>query len=485
MCFKYACGWGIILGVLMTISGGMCHNTFAMGKRPQTGKGVQESSTDDLRRLNEEMVQQKNIEKQKRDVLVDMYIKKGKELLQETRYEEALQAFNEALNADPSDKVARKYSQDVKNRIAAAKEKAEKETAQALINARKAEEHLKTQQKDEVTERLREKLGEAIRQGRAGNIDRGLEIARDVLGEDPNNSEAKTVVSWLENKRVNTELDSASAKKEASEKVRLVEVDEAYQVKKEPKNVAEDSHEEVSVPSSALEEKLQQVLQKVEFENAGFDEVIKKLHDMSGVNFVIDQSAFLMSAVVPALPGMEAAIAAAGGVAGAVTPGATPAGYPGPAGTPIGAPGPVSPGPGAPMGAYPPGTPGAAPVAGYPGGLMGGTAGTAVNVQIVAVYPKVSVLLENVTVQQALEAILRSTGLKYQLKENIILITNREEVVTELYHIRKGFGEYHKTLRPPIYPLPVGQVTATGGGGGTSGTGTGGTSSTTGGGVTY
>ncbi|MBI2432633.1 MAG: hypothetical protein HYV26_07170 [Candidatus Hydrogenedentes bacterium] len=440
----------------------------------------------------------------------DEYFRRGVALFKRELYLEALSEFNRALALQPDHAEARAFQ-------ARAQAKLDLGTVSAapvptasieIVDPESIAPGTATPQltAEEIKrERVKELLGYAQRYMEAQKFTTAVDIYNNVLLIDPNNDEARQGLyqaslgaskQSIEETERDVSLDKQTIRRYTEDAKRLPEGADATGIKQFRFTVPEIEEEYVAPEEKSPIEKTLESPVNIEFEKIHISEIVTFIADSWDVNVVIDQRAVMPPPEAQTQTGPGAAP-----VAGA---------FPGAPGAFPGAPG------AAPFaGAAPrrstgsarrsedddggggfgnlggnfqaqgfPGAPGAAGAFGAPGAGFG-TAGQAGQFSVADyVYGPRSdgmvpyIKLQDVTLQEALKALLRPLGLDYSVQPGFIWISKPEiirresfeEMDTRYYELRNAGSEtlFKIVLRNPL------PVTSGGGGGGFGGGGRGG-----------
>lgn len=243
-------------------------------------------SLEDHIMAEEMMVAEKKIEREKEEALIQHFYGEGKRLLDAGDYDGAIEQFSRILEIDPKHRSAKS-------------------------DMKKAKKYMMDQIKESSPQEMARRL---LRSGRikyaSGDYDGALDDFDSALVLDVENTD---ITEWIKrtNRRklieetedrkfdLTKDIEVATRKKEAHEKLAMLEVEEAYlpPVKKERKPV---EIEELYSPEDEREEKARQALLKklqekmvpaVSLTDADLRDVIRQLMEITGVTIVIDEGA--------------------------------------------------------------------------------------------------------------------------------------------------------------------------------------------------
>ena len=428
----------------------------------------------------------------------ETYFRRGVGLYKKELYREALTEFNRALALDPNHKEAQVYQQKCNAQLQlSVGEKTENtpppafETFQPTQPGEMPEKTAEELKK----ERVQKLLSDAQRYMEAQKFDIAVEIYNNILLIDPKNDMAREGLhqatiklhqeSVKESERKVSE-DRARIRDFIEKQKQLPEGADARGIKPYKFTVPEIEEETAPVTKVSEIEKSLDSIVSIEFEDIHISEITTFISDSYGVNIVIDNRA-----VEP--PSKQQPQQAAGQPA---QPGALgmPPGVPG---QPYGAPGGMRPpmaGPGAAPGGI--GLRGGGPGgSGTPGGLQGGGLGAPLGVagqqQGYAVSPDVYygtksngivpyISLKDVTLREALKALLRPLGLDFSVQPGFVWISKPEIIRQESFEaLETRFYEMRNVGSDRLFKLvlrnPFGGVGGMGGmyGGGMYGGGMG------------
>ncbi|NLF59208.1 MAG: tetratricopeptide repeat protein, partial [Candidatus Hydrogenedens sp.] len=386
----------------------------------------------------------------------ELYYRRGVELYKQDLYREALTEFNRALALEPDHAEARKFQ-----------EKANAQLQQSLVGMGAAAapafdaidpETIRQQgetvqlSSDEIRrERIEKLLSDAVRYMEAGRFPVAVEIYSSVLLIDPTNPTAKeglhkaTIAAHkqdIENSGKGVNEDRAMIQNFIESSKRLPEGADARGIKPYRFSVPQIEEETVQEKEKTEMEKLLESPVSIEFEDIHINEIATFISDSWDVNIVIDNRA-VEPPVKPQPQQQTPGAAAPGAFPGA--PGAAP--FPG--GVPM-APQPVYGAPqfGAPQ--QPQGLRGAG-VPGQPGFQAAGQYGpgqdTTYGTKSSGVVPYIN--LKNVSLREALQALLRPLGLDYSVQPGFIWISKPdiirresfEKIETRYYELRNAGSE--------------------------------------------
>ena len=251
---------------------------------------------DDAKKAEELMVTEKKIEEEKEKALIEHFYNEGKRLIEEGSYAGAIEQFARILEIDPKHRKA-------KSGIKKAKQKMRKEKIEASPKA------------------MARKLLKSGRKKYAGkDFDEAIEDFQAALVLDYTN---KDVLEWIKRARrrkgleeaeqrkrdIVRETEVATGRKEAHEKLAMLEVEKAYLPPEKPERRPVEIEELVS-PEEAMEEKARQELLKklkkkmvpaVSLTDADIRDVIRQLMEITNVTIVIDEGALAKAAGVQPL----------------------------------------------------------------------------------------------------------------------------------------------------------------------------------------
>jgi tetratricopeptide (TPR) repeat protein len=248
-------------------------------------------SIDDARKVEDLIVTEKEIEKEKEKALVEHFYEEGRNLLEEGDYEGSVDRFSRVLEIDPEHRGARRYLKTVKKKMI---------------------EERRLGSPDAMAKRL-------FRSGKikysAGDYEDALEDLQDALVLDYDNEDT---LEWIKRTRRRISLEEvkteerdlkrqtkvATRRKEAQEKAAMLEVEEAYLPPKKPERKPLEI-EELMSPEEARQEKarkelLERLQEKtvpaVSLTEADIRDVIRQLMEVTGVTIVIDEGALAEAA---------------------------------------------------------------------------------------------------------------------------------------------------------------------------------------------
>lgn len=135
---------------------------------------------------------EKKIEIQRREHIQDL-VKRGKEYYRDEDYKSALELFNEVLNLDPENKIARDYV----NKIAKIKE----ERLRKIVTDKEKAIHEQEFVSEEVEEKITVLLEEAISAYEGGDLDYARSLCDLVLKLAPDNETAQQYLERIEEKK--------------------------------------------------------------------------------------------------------------------------------------------------------------------------------------------------------------------------------------------------------------------------------------------
>ncbi|HOK89493.1 MAG TPA: tetratricopeptide repeat protein, partial [Candidatus Hydrogenedentes bacterium] len=402
----------------------------------------------------------------------EQYYRRGVELYKQDLYREALTEFNRALAINPNHEEARRFQEKANARLqeslagvsgpAPAFETIDPDTI------RKQGETIPPNADEVKRERIRNLLDTAARYMEAERFKVAVEIYSNVLLIDPNNPEAKeglhkaTLGARAQNvaeEEKGIQQDRAMIREYIEKSKRLPEGADATGIKPYRFSVPEiEEKTEQTKEKSVIETVLESPV-SIEFEDIHLSEVVNFITDSWDINIVIDNRAVEPPAKAQPPQGGQPA----GGVPGA--PG-MPGAFPGAPGAP-GVPGAF---PGAP-GAFPaagarPGAPGAAPAFGAQrpgapayGNQQPGTQGMT-SASYDAVYgPKSSgiipyINMKNVSLGEALKAMLRPLGLDYAVQPGFLWISKPEIIRRETFEkLETRYYELRNAGSETLYKL--------------------------------
>ena len=422
----------------------------------------------------------------------ETYFRRGVGLYKKELYREALTEFNRALALNPNHKEAQVYQQKCNAQLQLSVGEQTGSTPPPAFETfqptqpgempEKTAEELKK-------ERVQKLLSDAKRYMEAKKFDIAVEIYNNILLIDPKNDMAREGLhqatiklhqeSVKESERKVSE-DRARIRDFIEKQKQLPEGADARGIKPYKFTVPDIEEETAPVTKVSEIEKSLDSIVSIEFEDIHISEITTFISDSYGVNIVIDNRA-----VEP--PSKQQPQQAAGQPA---QPGAMgmPPGVPG---QPYGAPGGMRPpmaGPGAaPGGIGLRGGPG-----GAPGGLQGGGLGAPLGApgqQGYAVSPDVYygtksngivpyISLKDVTLREALKALLRPLGLDFSVQPGFVWISKPEIIRQESFEaLETRFYEMRNVGSDRLFKLvlrnPFGGVGGMGGMGGMYGGGMG------------
>lgn len=408
--------------------------------------------------------------------------RRGVALYKKELYREALTEFNRALALDPNHKEAQIFKQKCETQLQisqAEKRETPAPTFETFQPTQPGEMPEKTAE-ELKRERVKKLLSDAKRYMEAQKFDIALEIYNNVLLIDPKNGEAREGLHQA-TIRLHEQSVKESEKKVAEDRAKirdfiekqktLPEGADARGIKPYKFTIPEIEEETAPITKVSELEKALDSIVSIEFEDIHISEITQFISDSYGVNIVIDNRA-----VEP--PKKQQAQQATGQPA-----------QPGVLGAPTGIPG--QPGfgpPGAPRPAV--GAPGAAGVGlrpGVGGGLQGGgfgagvgapgttPTGTGYGLSPEAYYgPKSDgivpyISLKDVTLRDALKALLRPLGLDFSVQPGFIWISKPEIIRQESFEpLETRFYELRNVGADILFKLvlrnPFGGVGGFGGG---------------------
>ena len=469
-------------------------------------KGEKESKK--ITELQQDIIQFEKGQKKK------AYTDKGKSYYDQGKYEEALVEFNKILTIEPNDKDAIAYIEKTQLATEKSKDIADRrETLTRIEQVRKYRENAKSYYRgkryDDAINELKKilaidptdtdaieymelmeemklfgaKIGEAerledmVNKGkqylRDKDYDKAIEIWKQVLKEKADYPGIEVLIAQAEFAKTKGEQKVVGEKQKTEKEKKLLEIDEAYVpviggVKEEKKEKTAEDEELLAIEEITKKAKEKKI--SLEFTDADLRSVVLFLSKQSGINMMFDEAIFET--------GVAQTVGATG--AGGTTSGATGSGGSGTYGPsgPIYGPGSF---PGTTSGASPSG--GATPGASGPGGAVGGP--TAASSIPVRTY-NVTVSLRDMSLLDALSLILRSRGLDYEIRPNVIWISTRDRIVnialetleTRVFDIQFG-GPIRGQLRPQplkLETITFGETQGSGGGSGGGGGSSGGSS---------
>ncbi len=410
----------------------------------------------------------------------ETYFRRGVGLYKKELYREALTEFNRALALDPNHKDAQVYQQKCNAQLQlSVGEKTEItpppafETFQPTQPGEMPEKTAEELKK----ERVQKLLSDAQRYMEAQKFDIAVEIYNNVLLIDPKNDMAREGLHQATIK-LHQQSVKESEKKVSEDRARirdfiekqkqLPEGADARGIKPYKFTVPEIEEEFAPVTKVSELEKALDSIVSIEFEDIHISEITSFISDSYGVNIVIDNRA-----VEP--PVKQQAQQTAGAPA---QPGAM--GMPGAPGQPLGAPGAMRPpmaGPGAAPGVGLRPAPGMAP-GGFQGGGLGtpgvpGQTGYGVSPDVYygtksnGIVPYIS--LKDVTLREALKALLRPLGLDFSVQPGFVWISKPEIIRQESFEaLETRFYEMRNVGADRLFKLvlrnPFGGVGGMGGG---------------------
>ncbi|MGC9054307.1 MAG: tetratricopeptide repeat protein, partial [Candidatus Hydrogenedens sp.] len=413
----------------------------------------------------------------------ETYFRRGVGLYKKELYREALTEFNRALALDPNHKEAQVYQQKCNAQLQLSiGEKKEMTPLPAFETFQPAQpgEMPEKNAEELKKERVQKLLSDAQRYMEAQKFDIAVEIYNNILLIDPKNDTAREGLHQATIK-LHQESVKESERKVSEDRARVREfIEKSKQIPEgadargiKPYKFTVPEIEEETAPVtkvSEIEKSLDSIV-SIEFEDIHISEITTFISDSYGVNIVIDNRA-----VEP--PSKQQPQQTPGQPA---QPGAM--GMPGAPGQPFGAPGGVRPpmaGPGvAPGGIGLRGGPGGAP----PGGLQGGGLGAPLGApgqQGYAVSPDVYygtksngivpyISLKDVTLREALKALLRPLGLDFSVQPGFVWISKPEIIRQETFEaLETRFYEMRNVGSDRLFKLvlrnPFGGVGGVGGG---------------------
>ena len=396
------------------------------------------------------------------------YLRRGVELYKKDLYREALTEFNRALALDPSLESARSFQEKTNAKLAqtmavgAASEAppAFQTVEPAALRATQGTMELSA---DEIRrDRVRELLGFGAQYMEAEKYATAVEIYSNVLLIDPENAEAKELLHKatigahklaVNESETGVVEDRERIRNFIESSKRLPEGSDARGIKPFRFSVPDIEEVRQDVEEKSPIELILESPVSVEFEDIHISEIVDFIADSWDVNIVIDNR------VVEPPPRVQPVQAAQPGVPGA--PGAMPPGMPGaPAPAPF-------PQPGAAPGPRPAG-PGAAPGTGMQTVGVDEVYGEKTDGRV----PYIN--MKNVSLAEALQALLRPLGLDYSVQPGFIWITRPsiirkesfEKLETRYYELRNAGSE---TLFKVVLRNTFGGIASSGGMGGYGG----------------
>ena len=416
----------------------------------------------------------------------ETYFRRGVGLYKKELYREALTEFNRALALDPNHEEAQVYQQKCNAQLQlSVGEKTETAPPPAFETFQPTQPgEMPEKTADELKkERVQKLLSDAQRYMEAQKFDIAVEIYNNILLIDPKNDIAREGLhqatiklhqqSIKDSERKVTE-DRARIKDFIEKQKQLPEGADARGIKPYKFTVPEIEEELAPVTKVSELEKALDSIVSIEFEDIHISEITTFISDSYGVNIVIDNRA-----VEP--PTKQQPQQAGGQPA---QPGAM--GMPGAPGQPFGAPGGMRPpmaGPGAGPGGVGLRTgPGVGPGGGLQGGGLGAPYGTVpgqtgIGVSSDVYYGTKSdgivpyISLKDVTLREALKALLRPLGLDFSVQPGFVWISKPEIIRQESFEsLETRFYEMRNVGADRLFKLvlrnPFGGVGGMGGMGG-------------------
>ena len=405
----------------------------------------------------------------------EQYYRRGVELYKQDLYREALTEFNRALAINPNHEEARRFQEKANARLqeslagvsgaAPAFETIDPDTI------RKQGETIPPNADEVKRERIRNLLDTAARYMEAERYKVAVEIYSNVLLIDPNNPEAKeglhkaTLGARAQNvaeEEKGIQQDRAMIREYIEKSKRLPEGADATGIKPYKFSVPEIEEKiEETKEKSTMETVLESPV-SIEFEDIHLSEVVNFISDSWDINIVIDNRAVEPPAKAqppqggqpaggaPGAPGMPGAFPGAPGAPG--MPGA----FPGAVGAP-GAPG-AFPAAGARPGAAPafgaqrPGTPGYGPQQPGAQGTVGASYDAVYGPKSSGIIPYIN--MKNVSLGEALKAILRPLGLDYAIQPGFLWISKPEIIRRETFEkLETRYYELRNAGSETLYKL--------------------------------
>ena len=480
----------VLLGVMV----GICLTVFSSAAQDvteaQTVSGVNENQQASIPENTVEVIPLESLSPSSENTVIDQvsdqviaiseaeeYLRRGVELYKKDLYREALTEFNRALALDPSLESARSFQEKTNAKLAqTVGVTAAADAAPTFLTvdpaALRATEGKMDLSADEIRrDRVRELLGFGVQYMEAERYATAVEIYSNVLLIDPENSEAKEMLHKATigaHKQAVTESEAGVM--EDRERIRnfiesskrLPEGADARGIK--PFRFSVPEIEEVGSESKE-KSPIEQILESpvsIEFEDIHISEIVDFIADSWDVNIVIDNRVVAPPPKESPIYGTQQAPGMPGG------PGAMPPGIPG-------AP---SPAPFPPAGAAP---------APQPGAVPGSTVATS---EVDEIYGEKTdgrvpyINMKNVSLAEALQALLRPLGLDYAVQPGFIWITRPsvirresfEKLETRYYELRNAGSEtlFKVVLRNSFGGIAGGGMGGMGGGMGGYGGGMGG-----------
>ena len=445
----------VLLGVMV----GICLTVFSSAAQDvteaQTVSGVNENQQASIPENTVEVIPLESLSPSSENTVIDQvsdqviaiseaeeYLRRGVELYKKDLYREALTEFNRALALDPSLESARSFQEKTNAKLAqTVGVTAAADAAPTFLTvdpaALRATEGKMDLSADEIRrDRVRELLGFGVQYMEAERYATAVEIYSNVLLIDPENSEAKEMLHKATigaHKQAVTESEAGVM--EDRERIRnfiesskrLPEGADARGIK--PFRFSVPEIEEVGSESKE-KSPIEQILESpvsIEFEDIHISEIVDFIADSWDVNIVIDNRVVAPPPKESPIYGTQQAPGMPGG------PGAMPPGIPG-------AP---SPAPFPPAGAAP---------APQPGAVPGSTVATS---EVDEIYGEKTdgrvpyINMKNVSLAEALQALLRPLGLDYAVQPGFIWITRPsvirresfEKLETRYYELRNAGSE--------------------------------------------
>ncbi|MBL7071187.1 MAG: hypothetical protein ISS26_03320 [Candidatus Omnitrophica bacterium] len=241
--------------------------------------------------IEEFMMLEKEIEKEKEKALIEHFFSEGKRLFQEGDYESAIDRFSRILEVEPDHTGAKAHMKLIRRKV----------------NDRK-----KMERPEEMAKKL-------MRNGRVKYNNRdyegALEDFQDAMVLDYSNED---ILEWIKraNRRLrlheakrekhdlSVEAEVATKNKEVQEKIAMLEIEKSYLPPKKPERKPVEIEELYSPEEEAEERARQELMRKLEkkmvpavsLTEADIRDVIRQLMEITGVTIVIDEGALAAAA---------------------------------------------------------------------------------------------------------------------------------------------------------------------------------------------
>lgn len=248
-------------------------------------------SANDAKNVEEYMVLEKEITKEKEKAMLEHFYSEGRRLYEEGDYEGAIDQFSRILEIDPGHKGAKSQIQSIKRKL---KETKQMESPDAMAKKLIRSGKIKYNQKD---------------------FKGAIDDFQDALVLDYSNEE---ILEWIKRARRQQELEEskknkddltmdtkvAAKGKEVQEKSAMLEVEKAYLPPEKPERKPVEIEEIIS-PEEKKEERAREELLKslqakmvpaISLTEADIRDVIRQLMEITGVTIVIDEGALAQAA---------------------------------------------------------------------------------------------------------------------------------------------------------------------------------------------